>query len=81
MLRKRKFILLCALLVCAASARARLQKNCPVHDVVPTENITSLEINPALDVVDDSAGVSVFKMTLKEFFALSRPFNAGVKLP
>lgn len=81
MLCKRKFVLLCALLFCAASARAQLQKNCPVHDVVPTENITSLEINPALDVVDDSAGVSVSKMTLKAFFALSRRFNIGAELP
>lgn len=78
----KKYVLcFSAALLCALPARAQLQKSCPIHDVVPTENVTSLEINPALDVIDHSANTSVSKMTLKGYYAFDKYFNVGVEVP
>lgn len=77
----KKLCLTVCLCFCCMSAFAQLQKNYIIHDVVPTENITSLEINPSLEVIDNEGSVSVSKMTMKTFFAVDQHFNIGVEVP
>ncbi len=78
----KKYLVLLLLLFAGAQAGfAQLQKNYIIHDVVPTENVTSLEFNPSLDVIDNSGGTSVSKMTMKTFFAFDEHFNVGIEVP
>lgn len=77
---KRTVLGVCLLLI-GIPAFAQLQKACPVPDVVPTENITSIELNPSQEVVDHSANTSVSKMTFKTYYAFNRNFSLGAELP
>ncbi|MCQ2411045.1 MAG: hypothetical protein MJ053_06215, partial [Elusimicrobiaceae bacterium] len=51
------------------------------YGVLPTDNITSLEVNPSLTTVDDSGGVSTSQLLLKSYHVLSEYTNWGVELP
>lgn len=78
----KKCLILCVGLCCGAEvAFAQLQKNYIIHDVVPTENVTSLEFNPSLDVLDNSGGTSVSKMAFKAGLALDEHFNISMEVP
>lgn len=75
-------ILCCAVFLCAGVCGwAQLQKSCPVADVVPTENITSLEINPSLEVPKGEKATSLSKLTLKAYYAFDKYLNVGVEVP
>jgi hypothetical protein len=58
----------------------QLQKLCN-YGVLPTDNITSLEVNPSLTVADDSGGISTTQMTLKGYRVINPNWNWGVELP
>lgn len=76
----RKFLALSILLWLCSSAHAQIQR--PYHyGVVPTENITTFEVNPSTTVIDDSAGISSTQMTLKTYRVISNSFNWGVEVP
>ncbi len=66
---------------CAMPLHAQLQQSCPVPAVVPTENITSLEINPSLEVPENTTDTSLSKVTLKGYFAFNRNWNIGLEVP
>jgi len=51
------------------------------YGVVPTENITTLEANPTLTVIDDSVGISVSQLTLKTYRVVDESYNWGVEVP
>lgn len=77
---KKHILVVVCLLCCASTAFAQLQKNYIIHDVVPTENVTSLEFNPSLDVLENS-GTSVSKMSFKAGFSIDEHFNIGMEIP
>lgn len=58
----------------------QLQKLCH-YGVMPTANITSIEVNPSLTVTDDSGGVSSSQMTFKIYRVINPGWNWGVELP
>lgn len=77
----KKVILSAVLLCMVVPSFAQLQKNYIIHDVVPTENVTSLEFNPSLEVLDNSAGTSISKMAFKAGFMVDKHFNIGLEVP
>ncbi len=78
----KKTIITAAMLICMTQVSfAQLQKNYIIHDVVPTENVTSLEFNPSLEVLENSGGTSVSKMTFKTGFVLNKHLNIGLEVP
>lgn len=70
-------LLLC---LCVLPANAQLQRKYD-YGVMPTENITSLEINPVLNVLDDSAGISSSQLILKNYHVIDNAWNWGVEVP
>lgn len=76
----RKCLALGVLLYLFAPADAQIQRSFH-YGVVPTENITTFEVNPSTTVIDDSAGVSTSQMTLKAYRVISNRFNWGVEVP
>ena len=49
--------------------------------VKPTENITTLEVNPTLTVIDNKEGVSTSGLTLKSYRVINESFNWGAEVP
>lgn len=49
--------------------------------VKPTENITTLEVNPTLTVIDNKEGISISGVTLKSYRVIDENFNWGAELP
>lgn len=75
----RKWFLLGIGLV-ALPACAQLQRKYD-YGVMPTENITSLEVNPVLNVLDDSAGISSSQLIVKSYHVIDNAWNWGVEVP
>lgn len=51
------------------------------YGVSPTDNVTSLELSPTLNVIDDSAGISSSQLTLKMYRVVAPDWNWGVEVP
>lgn len=79
-MRKITMLLVLLAAVCLP-ARAQLQRPLEIHGVIPTENITSLELNPSMNVLDDAGGVSVNQLTFKAYYAYNPTVNLGVEVP
>lgn len=77
-MKKWILVLCCALL--AGPAAAQIQRSYH-YGVVPTENITTFEVNPSLTTIDDSAGISSSQLTLKTYRVISPRYNWGVEVP
>ena len=60
----QKWIVLVFLLLAEIPLCAQIQRTYH-YGVVPTENITTFEVNPSITVVDNSGGVSLNKLTIK----------------
>ena len=58
----------------------QLQKICH-YGVLPTDNITSMEVNPSLTVADDSWGVSTSQLMFKTYHVINPNWNWGVEVP
>ena len=72
---------LTALCLCLAlPGFGQLQKICH-YGVMPTDNITSMEVNPSLSVVDDSGSVSTSQVTFKGYHVINPNWNWGVEVP
>lgn len=67
-------------LLMALPGWGQLQRLCPLG-VLPTENITTAEVNPALNVLDDSAGISSTQLTFKTYRVINEHYNWGIELP
>lgn len=59
-------------------AYAQIQQ---IRDVLPNDRVTSLEFNPSLDVLDNSASTSLSKMTMKGYYKFAPNLTAGIELP
>ena len=80
MLMKRT--LACALLALAAlPACAQLQEGVYVHGVIPTENVTSLELRPRFKAKDDSKNETVATLEFKPTFKLNDHWKFGAEIP
>lgn len=80
MLMKRT--LACALLALAAwPAYAQLQEGVYVHGVIPTENVTSLELRPRFKAKDDSKNETVATLEFKPTFKLNDHWKFGAEIP
>ena len=76
----RKWTLLAVLLCGMLPLHAQLQRDYQ-YGVEPTENITSLEINPTFTAIDDSAGVSTSGVTAKMYKVIDPNWNWGIEVP
>lgn len=65
----------------ASGVNAVQLQECEVRGVKPSDKISTLELNPAMTVVDDSAGTSVTSMTVKYYYSFSDMFSIGTELP
>ena len=70
-------VLFCLLTV---SGWGQIQKMCD-YGVLPTDNVTMLEINPSLTAVDDSRGVSSAQLLIKTYHTINENYNWGVEVP
>lgn len=62
----------------APAAHAQIQR---VYDVIPTDQVTSLELSPALDVIDQSASTSRASMTMKGYYKFAPYLTLGAEVP
>ena len=76
----RKGTVLLLLLLAVSPLQAQIQRTYH-YGVVPTENITTFEVNPSTTVVDDSGGISSTQLTLKTYRVINERFNWGVEVP
>ena len=76
----KKWILAAVLMGVMFPVHAQLQRKYH-YGVEPTENITSLEINPTFTAIDDSAGVSTSGVTAKMYKVIDPNWNWGVEVP
>ena len=76
----KKWILAVVLAGVLLPANAQLQRKYQ-YGVEPTENITSLEINPTFTAIDDSAGISATGVTAKMYKVINPNWNWGVEVP
>ena len=76
----KKWILAAVLLGIMLPAQAQLQRKYK-YGVEPTDNVTSLEINPTFTAIDDSAGISNSGVTAKMYKVIDPNWNWGVEVP
>ena len=75
----KKYVLPVIVCLCGVSlAQAQIQQ---IRDVLPNDKVTSLEINPSMDVLDDNDGVSLSKMTMKGYYKFAPDMTAGIEVP
>ncbi len=77
-MRKLSLGLLC--LWAALPGFGQLQNRCP-YGVLPTDNVTSMEVTPSLTVIDDSNGISASQLTWKGYHTVNTNWNWGVEVP
>ncbi|MBR4591665.1 MAG: hypothetical protein IKO35_00455 [Elusimicrobiaceae bacterium] len=58
----------------------QLQRACQ-YGVIPTDNITMVEVNPSLTVIDDSVGISNSQLTFKTYRVINAHYNWGIEVP
>ena len=75
-------IICCVLLVLSGAVplRAQLQRSYQ-YGVIPTENVTSLEVQPALNVLSGGAHTSSTQTTLKAYHIINSAWNWGAEVP
>lgn len=76
----KKWILAAVLAGVLLPAQAQLQRKYE-YGVEPTENITSLEINPNFTAIDDRAGISTSGVTAKMYNVINPNWNWGIEVP
>lgn len=75
----RKGVLITVLLLsCAPVLLAQIQR---VYDVIPTDNFTSLEFNPSLQVLDNSGSTSRSAFTMKGAYKMTPYLSIGTEVP
>lgn len=67
-------------LVLALPGWGQLQRVCH-YRVMPTDNITTLEVSPSMTVIDDSVGISSSQLTFKSYRVINPHYNWGVEVP
>lgn len=74
----KKLLLLSFVFYFSSPAFAQLQD---IRGVIPTENITSLEIKPRYKAKDDSKNKTLATLELKPSFKLNRHWKFGAEIP
>ena len=77
MVKKCAWVLVLGFFV-APLAQAQIQQ---IRDVRPDDKVTSLELNPSMDVLDDSSSTSLSKMTMKGYYKFAPGLTAGLEVP
>ncbi|WP_428080685.1 hypothetical protein [Candidatus Avelusimicrobium alvi] len=67
--------------VLAVPAAAQLQETVYIRGVIPTENVTSLEIKPRFKAKDDSRNETVATVEIKPSFKLNDNWKFGAEIP
>ncbi len=71
------FFFLCAV---GLPGFGQIQKLCD-YGILPTDNVTMLEVNPSLTAIDDSKGVSSSQLLFKTYHAINVHYNWGIETP
>ena len=77
----RKYMFLLGALLCALPGQAQLQENLQVLDILPTENITSLEFKPRLKAKNDAKNDMSATLEIKPSFKLNKHWKFGAEIP
>ena len=77
---KKIFFPVLGCLLLSPLAHAQLQRTYQ-YGVIPTENVTSAEVQPALNVLDSSAHISSTQSTFKFYHTLNESWNFGTEIP
>ena len=77
----RKHIFLLCALFCALPGQAQLQENLQVLDILPTENITSLEFKPRFKAKNDAKNDMSATLEIKPSFKLNKHWKFGAEIP
>lgn len=81
-MKNKLLSVLFAMLVLPVLVSAKLPiEDHDVRGVKPTDNISSLEFNPALTVLDDGQGTSISNMTVKYYYSFGDMFSVGTEVP
>lgn len=70
-----------ALVFLVLPAYAQLQEELYVHGVLPTENVTSLELSPRFKAKDDSHNQTMATLEIKPTFKLNKHWKFGAEIP
>lgn len=76
----RKWMMIIAGLFITLPGWSQLQKLCR-YGVLPTNNITTLEVNPSVTVLDNRGGVSTSHLLFKTYRVISPNWNWGAEVP
>ena len=74
----KKVVCLLFLLTSSLSVFAQLQD---IHGVIPSENVTSLEIKPRYKAKDDSKNKTVATVEIKPSFKINQHWKLGAEIP
>lgn len=78
---KKLFVCL-SLFLLSLNAFASAKSNCPsIKTVKPSDNLTTFEINPSINVINDKGGVSLSQITAKYYYSFANHYSLGVELP
>ena len=77
----RKYMFLLGALLCALPGQAQLQENLQVLDILPTENITSLEFKPRFKAKNDAQNDMSATLEIKPSFKLNKHWKFGAEIP
>ncbi len=77
----RKYMFLLGALLYALPGQAQLQENLQVLDILPTENITSLEFKPRLKAKNDAKNDMSATLEIKPSFKLNKHWKFGAEIP
>ena len=75
---QNKFFITFLFFLFSLPACAQLQD---IHGVIPTENVTSLEIKPRYKAKDDSKNKTVATVEIKPSFKINQHWKLGAEIP
>ncbi len=59
---------------------SQIQRLCQ-YGVLPTDNVTMMEINPSVTAIEDSRGLSSSQLLIKTYHTINAHYNWGVEAP
>ena len=77
---KQKGLVFCVVCLLALPGWGQIQRLCD-YGVLPTDNVTMLEINPSLTTLDDSKGISSSQLMIKTYHSINANYNWGIEAP
>ncbi len=77
----KKFLLALLFALATIPVNAQLQEDIYVHGIIPTENVTSLEILPRFKAKDDSRNETIATLEINPTFKLNKHWKFGAEIP